>query len=66
MKKAVAKKKPAPAAEVEVEDERQYGAMPLQAKACPFCKHHYIKPCTDKTKDRCPNYQHLQSRGKKK
>lgn len=37
----------------------QYGARPSPAKACPFCKHSYIKPCTDKTKESCPNYQHL-------
>lgn len=47
-------------------DEEQYGARPSQAKACPFCKHHYLKPCTDKTKDSCPNYKHLKGtkRGK--
>lgn len=64
-KKATAKKRPAP---VEVEEPalEQYGARTSQAKACAFCKHHYIKPCSDKTKDQCPNFLHLQSRGKKK
>lgn len=42
---------------------KQYGARPSLAKPCPFCKHHYLKPCTDKTKDTCPNYKHL--KGKK-
>lgn len=46
------------------EDDGQYGARPSLSKACPFCKHHYIRPCTEKTKDGCPNYKHL--KGSKK
>lgn len=67
MKKAVAKKKPAPVVEVEEEPvPEQYGARPSKATICAFCEHLYIKPCTVKTKDKCLNYQHLQSRSKKK
>lgn len=41
----------------------QYGGRASPVKVCPFCKHAYLKPCTDKTKDSCPNYKHL--KGKK-
>lgn len=52
--------------QAELDKNDQYGARPSQAKACPFCKHSYLKPCTDKTKDSCPNYKHLKGtkRGK--
>lgn len=44
----------------------QYGGRPGSAiKPCPFCKHYYLKPCSDKTKDDCPNFKHLQGRKKK-
>lgn len=36
-----------------------YGARGSAAKACTFCKHYYLKPCTEKTKDSCPNYKAL-------
>lgn len=48
------------------EVDRNDGVRLSGAKLCPFCKHHYIKPCTDKTKASCPNFKHLQSGGKKK
>lgn len=66
MKKATAKAKPAPAPEAEPVPERQYGARQSKAKVCAFCKHSYLNPCSDKTKDSCPNFKHLQSKGKKK
>jgi hypothetical protein len=68
MKKAkAAKVATAPVVDVEIADvtvEKQYGARPSLAKACPFCKHSYLKPCNDKTKESCPNYQHLKGRKK--
>lgn len=36
-----------------------------RVKQCAFCKHYYIRPCDDKGKAACPNWLHLQSRGKK-
>lgn len=70
MKKAAKKKKPAVSPHIdqivqaEVDRNDQYGARKSTAKACPFCKHSYLKPCTDKTKESCPNFKHLQSRKK--
>lgn len=32
------------------------------ATVCAFCKHVYVKPCTDKTKGACPNFLHLKGR----
>jgi hypothetical protein len=58
---------PVPASDVGLfAESKQYGAILSLAKPCPFCKHDYIKPCTDKTKDACPNFQHLKGQGKKK
>lgn len=51
-------------AEVDRNDKKP-GARLSLAKPCPFCKHVYVKPCSDKTKESCPNFKHLQSRSKK-
>lgn len=32
------------------------------AKLCAFCKHTYLRPCTEKTHKECPNWQFLQRR----
>lgn len=45
--------------------EEKYGARASAAKTCKFCGHDYLKPCTDKTKDACPNFKHLQGSKKK-
>lgn len=70
-KKAKAKPAPNPLDEPSAElglglAVGNYGARASQVKMCGFCKHSYLKPCTDKTKEKCPNYRHLQSRGKSK
>lgn len=45
----------------DIVPSKQYGARPSTAKACPYCKHPYLKPCNEKTKNDCPNYKFLQS-----
>ena len=46
----------------------QYGARASAAKICAYCKHEYIRPCTEQTKPSCQNYQFIlsQAKGKKK
>jgi hypothetical protein len=42
-------------------------AKPLRssaAKLCAFCKHSYLRPCSEKTYRQCPNWKHLQGRRK--
>jgi hypothetical protein len=39
-----------------------YGSRLSAAKVCTFCKHSYLKPCTDKTKSKCRNWQHIQEK----
>lgn len=66
--KKTAKKKAAPAErEVVVEQQLPDTVKTVKArvKQCAFCKHYYIKPCDDKSKDRCPNYLHVQTKVKK-
>ena len=45
--------------------EPNYGARLSQVKTCAFCKHDYVNPCSDKSKDKCRNWLWLQSQGKK-
>lgn len=33
-----------------------------RVKQCAFCKHWYIKPCDEKTKDACANFKFLATR----
>lgn len=70
MVKTAAKKKPAPRerlVEIEVAKPQPESVKKTKSrvKQCAFCKHFYINPCDDKTKEKCPNYLFLQSRGKK-
>jgi hypothetical protein len=60
MKKSVKRER----LEEPAEPDRQYGQVVSQAKQCTFCKHFYIKPCSDRSKESCPNFLHLK-RGKK-
>lgn len=63
-----AKKKPLPRerlVEVVVSAPPSIKQSKSRVKQCGFCKHFYIQPCDDRSKEKCPNYLFLQSKAKK-
>jgi hypothetical protein len=42
--------------------KRQPTLAESRARECKFCKHYYINPCTEKTKDDCSNWKHRHSK----